>query len=137
MSTLTRNLTLKAHFGASKHADALSTLYVALVQGNPKTGTYTEPDTTGGYARVAVTNDATLWGAIGTTDVQVFSITDIVWPSATALWSLSVVDHWVIFDASSGGDIRYSGALTNNISPTGVGDVPRIPSGQFSITVDE
>lgn len=136
MSTAARNLTLTAHLGAGKHANALGTLYVAAVLGDPRAGAVTEPDSSGGYGRVALANDATTWGTIGTGDVQATAIVDLVWPTATALWSLAEVDHWAVYDLAAGGVLWYSGPLTANIAPTGVGDVPRIPAGQWSITVD-
>lgn len=125
-----RNLTLKAHFGANKHADALGTLYFALFRGDPS-GAGVEPSSTGNYARVAKTNDATLWGTIGSTDVFVQNkgtSGEIAWPVATGLYSITLgMDWWGIFDNSSGGNLRYWGKLTTPIVVSGSGDQPRIP----------
>lgn len=129
-----RNLTLKAHFGANKHADAMVTHYFALFRGEPGGGGV-EPTSAGGYARVAKTNDAALWGAIVATDLSVQNKGtggEILWPTTTGLYSITqALDWWAIFDNSTGGNMRYWGPLSPTILVTGAGGQPRIPQSSL------
>jgi hypothetical protein len=139
MSTvLERNATLRSHFGADRHASlSLGTLYFALFNGDPLAAGV-EPTSAGGYARVAKTNDATLWGTIAAGAVSAFNsgtAGDIAWPAASGVYSQASLTHWAIFDNSAGGVMRYSGKLSAAIAVTGAGDVPRIPAGAFSVGV--
>jgi hypothetical protein len=138
MSTKSRNRTLRSHFGADRHSTLSEpTLYFALFRGDPF-GAGTEPTSTGGYARVAKANDATLWGTIGATDVQVVNggaSGTIAWPVSTGLYSITLgLDYWAVFDNSSGGTLLYAGPLSTAIIVTGAGDVPRIPAGALTVS---
>ena len=88
MSPAARRLSLRAHLGPNKHADALGTLYFALFSGDPF-GAGTEPTSTGNYARVAVANDAAMWGTIAALQTSVTSAAGVVWPVATGLYSIT------------------------------------------------
>lgn len=94
-----------------------------------------EPDASGGYARVAKSNDAALWGAIAAGATSVFNAGEVLWPAASGLYSVPSLTHWAIFDNSAGGALWYSGKLSTAIAVTGAGDVPRIPAGAFSVGV--
>jgi hypothetical protein len=135
-----RNLTLRSHFGAARHASALTTLYFALLHGSPVAGGV-EPDGTGAYTRAPKTNDATLWGAIASSDTVIAnggSAGSIVWPSTTGLYSITTaLDWWAIYDLSAGGVLWYWGQLQTPITVTGAGNVPRIPAGSLSLTQPE
>lgn len=132
-----RNLALRARFGDDRHADALDTLYVALFRGAPNLGG-AEPDATGSYARKAMTNDNTLWGSIGTSAVSISNIIAVEFAVATGVYSITAaLDHWGVFDLSSGGVLWYWGPLTTAITVTGAGDQPRLPIGQWTITQPE
>jgi hypothetical protein len=140
MGIESRNRSLQAHFGANRNtATGMSepTLYFALYQGDPF-GAGVEPTSTGNYARVAKTNDATLWGTIGSTDTSVSNSGSsglITWPVATGLYSITTaLDHWAVFDNAAGGTLLYAGPLTTGITVTGAGDVPRIPAGSLNIS---
>ena len=138
MSATSRNRTLRSHFGADRHPTlSAATLYFALYRGDPF-GAGTEPTSTGGYARVAKVNDATLWGTIGATDVAISNggaSGTITWPTATGLYSITAaLDYWAVFDNSAGGVLLYGGPLTAGITVTGAGDVPRIPAGSLSVS---
>lgn len=131
-----RNIGIRSHFGADKSTLALATLYFALFNGDPE-GAGVEPTATGGYARVAKTNDATLWGTIAGTAVQVANSGAsgaLEWPAASGVWSQAQVTHWAVFDNTSGGNLVYSGELASPIAVTGAGDIARIPAGQLVIT---
>lgn len=131
-----RAIALRGQFGADKASVAAATLYFALYRGNPG-GTGVEPTSTGGYARVAMTNDATLWGSIGVTDTQISNVGtsgEIAWPTATGVWSITdPLTHWAIFDNSSGGNLLYYGTLTTTITITGSGDTARLPVGALTV----
>lgn len=131
-----KSLTLLTHFGASRHPTlALGTLYFALFNGDP-TVAGVEPSSVGGYARVAKANDATTWGTIAAGAMNASNSGasgDVTWPALTALWSQLTVTHWGVFDNSTGGTLWYSGQLTSPVTPTGAGDVPRIPAGSLNV----
>lgn len=138
MSVKSRNRSLRSHFGADRHATlSEATLYFALFRGDPF-GAGTEPTSAGGYARVAKTNDATLWGTIGATDTAISNggtSGTIAWPVASGLYSITAgLDFWAVFDNSTGGALLYGGPLTSPIVVTGAGDVPRLPAGALNIS---
>jgi hypothetical protein len=136
MTVAARNLSLRSHFGADRHPTlSLGTLYFALFNGDP-VGAGVEEAGTGGYVRVAKTNDATLWGTLSGSAVQAANTGtagEILWPAATGLYAQPQLTHWAIFDNSSTGVLWYSGLLTAPLVITGVGDIPRIPAGTFQI----
>lgn len=132
MTVAERNATLRSHFGADRGPASLPTLYFALFNGDP-IASGVEPDSTGGYARVAKTNDATLWGTITSSAVQVSNAADIAWPAATGVYSQAQLTHFAVYDNSTGGTLWYSGKLTNPIAVSGAGDVPRLPAGSFIV----
>lgn len=136
IATAAQRLSVRAHLGPDKHADALGTLHFALFQGNPA-GAGVEPTSTGGYARKAMTNDAALWGTIAAGQVSATNLIDIAWPSATGLYSItSALNYWAVFDNSAGGALWYYGTLLTTITVTGAGDQPRLPAGALTITQD-
>jgi hypothetical protein len=135
MSTAARRLTLRAHLGPNKHADALATLYFALFSGDPF-GAGTEPTSTGGYARVAVTNDGAMWGTIGAGQVSAASLAAVTWPAASGLWSITgPLTYWAVFDNSTGGNLWYGGPLSTTVTITGAGDQARLPAGALTVAV--
>jgi hypothetical protein len=134
MSPAARRLSLRAHLGPDKHADALGTLYFALFKGDPF-GAGIEPDSTGNYARAAIANDATLWGTIVALQTSVSNAVAITWPLASGLWSITdPLTHWAVFDNSTGGNLWYAGVLTSTVTVTGANDQPRMPAAAMSIT---
>ncbi len=89
----------------------------------------------GGYARVAVANNNTNFaaasspGGVGTK----LNATMIAFPQASGSWG--TVTHFGIFDASSGGNLLISGALTTSRAVVS-GDTPRFLANAFSLTAD-
>lgn len=136
MGTPARRLSLRAHFGPDRHADALGTLYVALFSGDPF-GAGVEPTSAGAYARVAIANDAALWGTVAAGQTSVLNLVAVAWPVASGLWSItSALDYWAVFDNSSGGALWYAGPLgsSGKITITGAGDQARLPASSWSIS---
>lgn len=130
---LGRSLALRGTYGADKSSVAPATLYFALLDGPADSGG-TEPDSTGDYARVAKTNDATLWGTISSAATSIATVGDITWPVSTGLWSITdELTHWACYDNSAGGNLISHGALTTTIQITGAGDTARIPAGALTL----
>jgi hypothetical protein len=135
MGTAARRLSLRAHLGPDKHADALANLYFALFTGDPF-GAGAEPTSTGGYARVTKANDAALWGTIAAGQLTAPTLSAITWPIATGLYSTGAtpLTHWAAFDNASGGVLWYGGPLTSSIVVSGANDQPRLPAGALTIS---
>lgn len=126
----------KANFGTSRLAGAPATLYLALRRqatvGQEGTVLGTEPDSTGGYARVAFANTDAEWtystvGGDNTNEKR--------FPSATGLYSITAaLNQWSLHDNAAGGALIAFGALTSTITVTGAGDVPVIPVGALDLS---
>ena len=131
--TPARRLSLRAQLGPDKHVDALTTLYLALFQGDPF-GSGIEPSSVGGYARVAILNNLSLWGTIGAGQVIVSNLVAPTFPVATGVYSITTaLDYWAVLDNAAGGALWYGGPLTPTILVTGAGDQPRLPIGSWVI----
>ena len=103
-----------------------SQVYVALFTSDPTdAGTGTEVSG-GGYARQAVTFNAPSNG-------QVTNAADILFPVATASWG--TVTHVGIYDAQTGGNLLFSGALTTS-KTISANDQLKIAAGSLSISLD-
>lgn len=128
---------LKAIFRTAHTSDFPSTLYYALFDGDPEAGGV-EPDSTGGYARVAVSNVDANFSISGDT---VTNVNDIVWPTSTSGYQTGhqILSHWAIYDNSSGGNRLLSGLIMVSgtavtIVVNGSGLVPKILAGNWSWT---
>lgn len=103
-----------------------SQVYVALFTSDPTdAGTGTEVSG-GGYARQSVTFNAPSNG-------QVTNAADILFPVATASWG--TVTHVGIYDAATGGNLLFSGALTTS-KTISANDQLKIAAGSLSISLD-
>ena len=126
---------LKGLFATERVAAAPATVYFALLRHAtvPETTLGTEPNSDGGYARVAMTNVDANW-TFGTVTVE--NTNEIRWPTATAVYSeLSALNQWAIYDNTSGGTCLAFGELTTTITVTGSGDEPVIDVGDLVITM--
>lgn len=85
----------------------------------------------GAYARAAVTNNTTNWPAAAS-GVKANG-TEIVFAQATAPWGN--VTHFAVFDALSGGNMLFWGALTASRS-VATGDTPSFAVGALTVTED-
>ena len=124
----------------AQSAPATSTLYVALYTAAPSdTGGGTEV-TGGSYARVAVTSSLANWAgtqSAGSTTVSsgtsgaTSNNNSITFPTPTATWG--TVTHFAIYDATSGGNELFWGALTiaKTVNP---GDTVSFPAASLSVT---
>jgi hypothetical protein len=121
-------------------APPTSSLYIALFTSTPTDSTAGTEPSGNGYARVAVTSALSAWagtqgtgtttassGSTGTTSNN----TSITFPTPLATWG--VVTHFGIFDASTGGNMLFHGALT--ITKTiNQDDTVAFPAGSLSLT---
>lgn len=84
------------------------------------------------YARVAVPGATGEWDATSGTDGATENTNAITFPTASGSWG--TITHFGIWDASSGGNLYYHGALT--VSKTvGSGDTVSFPIGALDIVV--
>lgn len=138
-SNYTARALLNALFGKTSSFGALAsrpTIYAALSTTAPTEagGNVTEPSGNG-YARVATAT--TDWNAATDADPSVINNAQVVqFPAVTGTaQTWGTCTHVVLYDASSGGNVIGSGALTTTKSPSS-GDVPRFSAGEIAITLD-
>ena len=136
MGPKARGLSLYAHFGASKHASALGTLYFGLFNGDPF-GPGVEASSAGSYGRAVITTGSALWGAFTADALSIVTQADIVWPSATGAWNSGLVlTHWGIMSTSllGSGNLWYADAIPSGGFIVAIaGDQPRILAGGLTI----
>lgn len=114
-----------------------ATVYVSLHTADPTdAGTGTEASGSG-YARKAVTNNATNFpNATGTNPTTKSNGTAITFDPATGDWSSGAnLTHFGIWDASSGGNLLIKGAL-GVAKPVLNGDTPSFAAGAITWTED-
>ena len=132
MGPKARGLSLYAHFGSSKHASALTTLYFGLFDGDPF-GTGTEPTSANAYGRAVVSNNSALWTAFPATALSIATVSDIVWPAATGAWKGgSVLTWWGVMSTSTlgAGDLWYADVIPGGgFAVNTAGQQPRILAG--------
>lgn len=127
------NNILDAILGQGFTKDA--TVYVAGCTSAPSDSAVGTEPSGNGYARVAVTNNATNWpNASGGSKSNGIAIT---FPTVvTAGWG--TLTHWMIMNHASGtaaSNIVAWGSLTTSRSP-GVGDTPQFGVGALVLTAD-
>lgn len=114
-SNRTAQALLNALFGKTSNFGALAsapTIYVALSSTTPtEAGANVTEPSAGSYARVAT--DAADWNAATDADPSVVTNADVItFPAATADWvSGADLTHFVLYDASTSGNVLGSGAL--------------------------
>lgn len=115
---------------------APATTYLGLLTAAPTdTGGGTEVPFSGGYARVAVTNNTTNWpNATGGGPSSKSNGVAITWPTPSAGWGTPIVV--AEYDASTGGNLLRWGYI---VTPTLVSNGDAAPSyaiGQLTNTLD-
>lgn len=104
-------------------------VYIALFTGAPSDAGGGTEVSGGSYARVAVATgassewDASSGGATANTSA-------ITFPTASASWG--TITHVGLFDAASGGNLLFHGALSSS-KVVGSGDIFRFNSGELDI----
>lgn len=114
-----------------------ATVYVGLSTTTPTAaGANVSEPSGGGYARVAVTNNTTDWVPLTTQPAAGYSVENgiaITWPTASASWG--TVTNFVIYDASTGGNLLEFGALGTAVA-IGSGTTASFPVDALTITND-
>lgn len=121
-------------------APTTTTLYVGLLTAAPSDAGGGTEVSGGSYARVAVTSSLANWAGTQTagsttassgTGGQTSNNAAITFPTPAATWG--TVTHFGIYDASSGGNLLFWGALT--ISKTiNQADTVTFPAASLSVT---
>lgn len=124
----------------NQSAPTTSTLYVGLLTAAPNDAGGGTEVSGGSYARVSVASSLANWAgtqsagsttASSGTGGQTSNNAAITFPTPTAGWG--TVTHFGIYDASSGGNLLFYGALT--ISKTiNEADTVTFPAASLSIT---
>jgi hypothetical protein len=86
----------------------------------------------GSYARAEVAASAAAWTAPSGGNGETENVDPIAFPTATASWG--TITHLALFDAASGGNMLYHGALTES-KTVGADDSITIGAGAFVLTV--
>ena len=133
LSTVYDNHVLDSILGDS-HASAFpATVYVGLSSTQPgkDMSNITEPGSGNAYGRVAVANTTANWPAASGGSKSNGSV--IAFAQATGNWG--TMAYWVIFDASTAGNMIAYGALSSSVSVTS-GVTPDFPVGALTLAAD-
>ena len=104
------NRIMDRYFGSTTLTPA-TTYYMGVSTTAPSTdGTNVTEPIGGGYARVAITNNKVSFTT--SSDGTVENAIEFQFPEATSDWG--VVTHFVLYDASSGGNLEIYGTLTSS-----------------------
>lgn len=107
-----------------------SNLYLALFTADPTDDNATANEATGAwYGRVSTG----AWAAPVGTGNSTSNSNQITFSAVTGV--AITITHWGIYDAASGGNLLYSGALTAS-KVLNVGDIMTVAAGALQITVD-
>lgn len=110
---------------------APATLYIELYTAAPTDAGGGTPVSGNNYSRAAVTNNSTNWPA-ATSGVKT-SGAAINFATPSGSWG--TVSHFGIFDASSGGNLLYWGALISSVAIS-TGQSVSFASGTVTVTED-
>ncbi len=107
--------------------------HVALFTADPTDAGSGAEVTGGAYARVAVARATTAWAAPADNagSQRTSNSGTITFPAPTANWG--TVTHWGLFDAATGGNLLYHGALTTSQTVTSGGSAPSFAAGALTI----
>jgi len=129
-----------SYYGANKIADHLfgnsslglpSTWYVAVSSTAPQAnGTGVTEPTDPAYARIAISNNKTNFSTASNGTLA--NLLEKQFPESTI--NQGTLTHWAIYDALSGGNFWYYGALTNSRNVE-VATVLKLPVGELQVTV--
>lgn len=87
----------------------------------------------GSYARVDVPPLDANWTGASSTSGLTDNAADIVFPTPTANWG--VITHFAIFDATSGGNLLFHGALTTSKTVNNGDPAPKFVAGALDVTL--
>jgi len=123
-----------ADYGENTYLDALfttfgSTLYVGLSTADPgDDGSGLAEPSGNGYARVSTTSSD--WGAASGGSKS--NTSAITFPAATGNWG--TITHVCLFDASTGGNLIWSGALDSS-QAISTDQIARFDTGELTLSL--
>jgi hypothetical protein len=132
------------HIFRGRSFTAGANIYVALFTSAPSDSGGGTEVTGGSYARVALNPSASNWKGTGGETTNVDSAgtsgttsnnSTIVFPAPTANWG--VISHVGIFDASSGGNLLWHGALGVSKTVNNQDDAPSFAVDALQIRIDD
>lgn len=138
-SNRTAQALLNSLFGKTSNFGALAsapTIYVGLSSTAPaEDGTNVTEPSAGGYARVSTA--AGDWNIATDADPSVVDNANaIAFPTATANWLAGAdITHFVLYDASTSGNVLASGALTTAKAVLS-GDTLSFAAGDLEVSLD-
>lgn len=115
-----------------------SNVYISLHSADPTDANLTATELaigTGGYARATVASGDAQWTAPATSgaDEVITNANTISFGTATANWNAgNAITHFGIYDAATGGNLLYSGALGTSRTVLN-GDPVTVAAGALSI----
>lgn len=132
-SLTARSFALASIFGSDKRSGAPTTCYFALGYGFSSTVFGTEPTIgDGGYARVGILNDNSLWTI---TSETITNDVEIRWPLMSAAWTGATgVNQWAIYDAATAGTCWAFGNTSTSLDTSAAGRQVIIPPGDLDLT---
>lgn len=130
-SNYLENKVLDGVLGGTNYSQA-ATVYLALSTADPTEsgGSIAEPSGNN-YSRLAVTNNSTNWPAASSGAKS--NGVDLTMATPSGTWG--TVTNFAIFDASSGGNMLYYGALGTS-KTINSGDTVVFSAGQIALTED-
>lgn len=131
-TTYLRNQVLDHIYGATAYT-APATHYLGLSTSTPALGGtgVTEPSGNN-YSRVAITNNATKFPAASAGAKA--NGEEIAFPTPSGSWGTCT--YWVLYDASSGGNLLNFGAINGGTGKAiGSGDSAKVAVGDLDITM--
>lgn len=139
MSDYLENQIVDHLFRGATFAKPASLFFGLLTAAPSDSGGGTEV-TGGSYARVSVSpsnsnfngTHGSTTGASSGTGGNITNAVAITFPTPTANWG--VVSHFGVYDASSGGNLLFHGALANSKTVNNGDAAPSFPAGAFSMT---
>lgn len=117
---------LRGNVGATAYAQPAA-IYIALLTATAtEAGGGTEVSTAAtGYARQQITFNAAANGATANSAA-------IVFPKSTAAWG--TITHFAIYDAATGGNMLYYGALSASVAITAANMKVEFEAGTITVT---
>ncbi|WP_416045951.1 hypothetical protein [Priestia megaterium] len=124
MSNYLENVLINATLRGQTYT-APTTVYLALYTSNPTDSATGTEVVDGGYVRQIISFGTPSNGASS-------NGSDVIFPIATASWG--TVTHIAIFDADTGGNLLYYGALTAS-KTIASGDQLKVAAGDITVTL--
>jgi hypothetical protein len=123
---------LRAHIFRTDSFTKPTQLHIALFTAAPNDAGGGTEVTGGSYARVARAPSDANWTAPDATGGLTANAAAITFPAPTANWG--TVTHFAIFDASSGGNMLFHGALSASRVINNGDAAPEFAAGALTIT---